>query len=181
MGKDYTMIGYHGTTLSAAETILKTKVFHDSTKDREWLGKGVYFFAYKQDAITWAIAQTERPENGGELPAVLSSRLVFCPEQLLDLDDPAALENMHTFLKKVGYIVQKHISADCAELTGHALWKQWCFNCELYKKLNPKIGIIVYTFHFTNDYAKEFFYRNQRQICVSDHSIITNIAREGIS
>lgn len=181
MGKTHTLVGYHGTTSGSAETILSTKVFRDSTKKHDWLGKGVYFFAYKADAIAWAQRQVQKPKNAGQSASVLSSRLEFNNDQLLDLDDPAGLEAMHNVLKKIGHVVEKHISADCTTQKGVALWKQWYLNCEVYKRLNPNIGVIIYTFRFPNIFAEEYFSRNQRQICVSDHSIIKSIVREGLS
>lgn len=46
-------IGFHGTTVENAENILKEKKFRPSTKLDEWLGKGIYFFAYPEDAEWW--------------------------------------------------------------------------------------------------------------------------------
>ena len=42
MGELYT--GYHGTTISRGESILKNKYYFVSYKEDEWLGNGVYFF-----------------------------------------------------------------------------------------------------------------------------------------
>ena len=42
MGELYT--GYHGTTISRGESILKNKYYFVSYKEEEWLGNGVYFF-----------------------------------------------------------------------------------------------------------------------------------------
>ena len=42
MGELYT--GYHGTTISRGENILKNKYYFVSYKEDEWLGNGVYFF-----------------------------------------------------------------------------------------------------------------------------------------
>lgn len=180
MGQQYAITGYHGTTMSSAEKIFSTKVFYDSEKKSEWLGKGTYFFAYKCDAVDWAKKEVQKPENSGQKGAVLSARLEFDDEQLLDLDDSSALEQMHETLKSVGCIVGKHISADCSKLTGPDLWKQWYFNCEIYKKTHPEIGIITYTFRFPNKFDERWFGKNQKQICVSKHEIIKDIAREGL-
>lgn len=49
--KEY--IGFHGTTTENAEKILAEKKFNQSKKLDEWLGKGIYFFAYPEDAEWW--------------------------------------------------------------------------------------------------------------------------------
>ena len=46
-------IGFHGTNIVSATKILKENNFHPSTGDDEWLGKGIYFFAYPEDAEWW--------------------------------------------------------------------------------------------------------------------------------
>jgi hypothetical protein len=39
------LIGYHGTSAQYATDILRNKQYHISGSYRDWLGKGVYFFA----------------------------------------------------------------------------------------------------------------------------------------
>ena len=62
--------GYHGTSRTAALSILKNG-FRKSTGDKQWLGDGVYFFAHhapyingKNEALSWAtkVRHCEYPE-----------------------------------------------------------------------------------------------------------------------
>lgn len=41
---------YHGTIQQKADAIVK-EGFIESSKDIEWLGTGIYFFAKREDAI----------------------------------------------------------------------------------------------------------------------------------
>lgn len=48
------VLGYHGTTISAARSIVRTG-FRLSTNEEDWLGKGAYFFQdAPQHAFEWA-------------------------------------------------------------------------------------------------------------------------------
>ena len=53
MEKHKQYIGFHGTNIESATKILKMNNFHPSIGDDEWLGKGIYFFAYPEDAEWW--------------------------------------------------------------------------------------------------------------------------------
>ena len=120
--------GYHGTTRTNAEKILQEQRFINSTKANEWLGDGVYFFAYRSDAEWWVKANRYKNQKTEILKAEL------CDKKL-------------------------------------------CWGCNVMKKLFPEIGIIIYTFHKKNQYQYIPLRTNQRQICVSDHSIIKHISR----
>ena len=52
-------IGYHGTLDIRANAIISQNHFIPSSKDTEWLGEGVYFFAHKQHAIDWATREAK--------------------------------------------------------------------------------------------------------------------------
>ena len=47
------LIGYHGTNQEYGNQIIREQKMHASTREDEWLGKGVYFFWDKNDAIWW--------------------------------------------------------------------------------------------------------------------------------
>ena len=53
--------------------------------------------------------------------------------------------------------------------------KKWCFACNLIKSLDTRLGIITYTFPRGKKFQYSGFSSNQRQACVSDHSIISEI------
>ena len=46
------LTGYHGTTHESAEKIIEGE-FHQSTRENNWLGNGVYFYKYYSDAAIW--------------------------------------------------------------------------------------------------------------------------------
>ena len=78
------MFGYHGTTLSAAESILKDGYFKHSTRNNDWLGTGAYFFSYEDHAKQWIKHRRFR----GKKTQILKATLGYTSEQMLDLDNP---------------------------------------------------------------------------------------------
>lgn len=156
---------YHGTSLSAAESIWKEQHFNESTSDTEWLGCGVYFFAYKESAELWINRQYRRLYPG----RVITVQLEYNDEDMLDLDDPAQLANLNSELKRVQDRMEKVLSAPIVDY-----YKRWCLGCNWYTKLHPEIGIISYTFHRSADKVSGF-QSNEKQLCVKNHEIITCI------
>ena len=45
--------GYHGTTRNNAKQILKSKEFKISNGEKEWVGRGIYFYPDINDAYCW--------------------------------------------------------------------------------------------------------------------------------
>lgn len=171
------IVGYHGTTKRNADEILRCGRFNDSTKENEWLGHGVYFFEYKAHAIEW----TKHDRFKDEVVQVLASDLIFEESQLLDLDNPADYADLKDVITRL--VAKYNEEGKYISIKPNALAlrsKQWCFACNTIRELQPNIGIIIYTFpiKMTTDYEKGFFQKNQRQICVSKHSIIHNIRTE---
>lgn len=67
------VIGYHGCSRAAAETILAQQQFTPSTKEYDWLGEGIYFWEYAPyRALDWAM---QRCATSGEEPAVLGATI----------------------------------------------------------------------------------------------------------
>lgn len=163
---------YHGTTKAKARSILTSNTFYSSTKSTDWLGSGVYFFAYKGHAVDWANTEASKSKYYTNEPAILCAKLSFLDEQLLDLDDPI---QMRKFIDVVMCALKEatpHVDADLHRMER---WRQWCLACNVYRKLYPAIGITVLTFYLGKN---DIFQNNQRQICVSKHSIITSIEQE---
>lgn len=168
---DVNTTAYHGTTKCSAQDIIKTQKFKHSQKDSEWLGSGVYFFAYKYPAFQWALNMAA---NKKTTPAVLSVDLQYDCTNLLDLDDQQTLRQFNYFIKKCLKRGDKLIQIDFDTLEKH---KKWCFCCNLYRRFYPEIRVISYTFSgYTNETT--LFQTNQKQICVSDDTIITSIRLE---
>lgn len=160
--------GYHGTTQSSSQTILAEQQFKESTRSNDWLGTGAYFFAYKEHAQQW----TSHSRYNGIPTTILEADLEYTQEQLLDLDDPQRLADVEEVVKEA---ISLSTSSD-NPTTAHLKSEQetWCFACNLFRSLVPEIGITIYTFsRKVMPYSRLRI--NQRQICVSDPSIITGI------
>ncbi len=170
-----TKYGYHGTTQEAAEHIIAEHNFIDSNKNNEWLGSGVYFFEYRLHAEWWiSVGRLKWQET-----SILKAELNYTKDQELDLDDPAQLNELDR-------IVQEYVKLLCgkkdgkkiaAKLLGNTSPEKWAFACNTVRKLQPNIGIILYTFP-TNPNLKlgvSGFRQTQRQMCVSNHAIIGTI------
>lgn len=172
--------GYHGTVEDCATQIIESQKFIHSNKDSEWLGGGIYFYSYRAHAVLWAESQVKRTIHIGKKPVVLSAELVYTEEQCLDMDDPQQRED---FLDEVVHCFEssgKHISPSCPRSQPKEWYNQchkiWCAAFELYRKLHPEIGITFYTFSPKENYL--CIRNTEKQICVSDDHIVTNIRLE---
>lgn len=75
--KKYKCTGYHGTDIKGAESILKSQTFIPSTKEEEWLGRGVYFFENdKRQAVDY-ITKAKRVQNYKIIKANLETSKLF--------------------------------------------------------------------------------------------------------
>lgn len=165
--------GYHGTIQENANKILSEKRFHESNRENDWLGRGVYFFAYLYHAKWWI---THSRFQGKET-SILQAALEYDKEQLLDLDDPENIAVMEELVKNAvekGANTSNSVSADVLSVEKS---KRWCFACNLYKHLFPEVGIIKYTFSPNKNRTKQYsgFGENQQQMCVSRPEIIRSI------
>lgn len=162
---------YHGTTSERAQSILQ-KGFIPSSKNVEWLGHGVYFFKYREDAKWWAKDQTKLQRNEGQSAVVIEAPLAYRMEQLLDLDDRAQLQSFAQFWDDCLQSTEKTklIRADFNKQRKRV----WCAACNLYREAHPDIIIIKYTFHWNS--GAYIYFPNQQQLCVSDDKIIGNLS-----
>lgn len=167
MGKNKILV-YHGTSTEAAGRIRKERLFRESRKDIEWLGKGAYFFAFKKDAEDWTMKMKYRLKDG----VVLTVQLEYEDQEMLDLDDSAQLIALDQELQKL----EKRIFNNCTTKFsgGVGQKRRWCLACNLYRKLHPEIAITSYTFHQGVSDISGFQF-NQRQLCVSKQKSITEI------
>lgn len=175
---DYCTPGYHTTTISDAKSILSRHIFIDSNGPKEWLGKGFYFFAYLYDAKQW---RTKNKRLIGKETCILAADLMYNKEQLLDLDNPEDLETLEAVLRitaERNSRAKRPISIE----NNKASWeRRICAACNLARIFYPIIGIIIYTFSNkqSTEFQDSYFVQRQRQMCVSEHSIIHNIRMEG--
>ncbi len=169
------MTGYHGTTYENAEKILSDQHFIESHRDNEWLGSGAYFFAYKAHADWWRTHSRYK----GRRTEILSADLEYTEIQLLDLDDPEQMQQMERIVKEFSQLDgDTHVRA--ANLSMEERSHQLCWACNLMKELVPEIGIVIYTFYpFQRRKISKYtsLEGNQRQICVSNQSIIKSIKK----
>src|SRR5882672_2921554 len=86
--------GYHATEPANAESILAAKIFLESDKWWEWLGKGVYFF---QDTIDYTRywAMNERKKGTIAKPAIIGADIEY--DRFLDLAEPKFFPTMKAF------------------------------------------------------------------------------------
>ena len=117
MGELYT--GYHGTTISRGESILKNKYYFVSYKEDEWLGNGVYFF---EKDINQAVDFCTKARRYDDY-IILKSKIEA--EICIDLD---RLETM-TILDKIA----KKINKRYTDLTNGRYTK--LTNCEILEDL----------------------------------------------
>ena len=168
MSKMNKLIGYHGTTPENAELILEQKYFKPSRRKNEWLGDGVYFFVHKSWAEKWVGIKY----NSTEKSTVLQVTLEYLNEQLIDLDDPNQYDELSEL---VIHFCKIDKSVDDVDFSNKSPEEQICFACNILKRLDKKICIMMYTFSKEN--SKNYFPypRNQKQVCVNNQSIIKSI------
>lgn len=159
------IIGYHGTDQESAEKIVSTGSFLASKRDHEWLGHGVYFFAYKAHAEWW----TTHNRFHGKKTNVVQAEIEYQEEQLLDLDDPVQMKELEAVAKKMA-----EESDVAVKWSDYSKEKRWCMACNAYRAIVPEIGIIKYTFPWNKMHPYVGLYENQQQICVSNHSLIVS-------
>lgn len=159
---------YHGTSARAAARIRRERFFWESRQDNEWLGTGAYFFTARKDAEDWTVKMKHRLKDG----TVLTVQLAYEDREMLDLDDSAQLSAFNCELEKLEQRIGKNGTTNFDGSNGRE--RQWCFACNLYRKLHPEICITSYTFHRGLSGISQFG-RNERQLCVSQQRIITEI------
>jgi hypothetical protein len=94
------VFGYHGTTRSAAESIVANPLlFQSSTGEGDWLGQGVYFFENSfRKGTEWAMRTVDKraTSGGAEAPAVLGCEIDL--SNCLDLCDPRHSEDLQSWV-----------------------------------------------------------------------------------
>jgi hypothetical protein len=97
-----TIIGYHGCSREAADSVLAEGRFLPSTRAYDWLGEGVYFWEYAPyRALEWAREKGE--PSGGELSVIRATiRLGRCLN-LLDIEHIPGLGMIYSsFVETIG-------------------------------------------------------------------------------
>lgn len=166
-------VGYHGTVKPYANSIIENQHFNESIKPNEWLGHGVYFWDNSETAIWWAKIQEQRKK---EKSVVLAANLSYKEFELLNLDKVNEAKKLNEFYKQ--FIMQLESEGKLGIDFSSREDKRRCFTIELYKKFHPEIKIIAYTFDVvpkTGEATRLLFIGKQKQYCVVDHAIISDI------
>lgn len=164
------IIGYHGTSQSCADMILIEKQFRVSSSTKEWLGEGIYFFEDRNHAIGWANIRSKR--YGEKFAVVLAVDILCSSEEFFDLDIPINVFQIDKCF------MQAMSNGDFGNGTPQfeSIDELRCFATNFYKETHPDIKVIAYTFDSTQ-HTKAGFPIKQRQLCVSDQDIISNIRK----
>jgi len=132
---------YHGTIQQKADAIVK-EGFIESSKDIEWLGTGIYFFAKREDAELWAENEAAKKKNKVTKPCLLQANIFCNDDEFLDLDiEENMVEMERTILPFLETGEEGHpvINGDNSGV------KLRCLACNFYKKLKG-IKILAYSF-----------------------------------
>jgi len=116
---DRTIIGFHGTTVEAADEFVSGKPFNLSENDDDWFGKGIYFWEYGHRQAWWWTRKFKKHSKPAVVGAVI--RLGNC----LDLLDPGNVKLLKEFqaslMEKLGEASvelptneRHHRNLDCA-------------------------------------------------------------------
>ena len=81
-----TVVGFHGTTVSAAQHLVDGGSFLPSESDDDWFGRGVYFWEYAPRQAWWWAKKFKKHENPAVDGAII--RLGNC----FDLLDPVNVD-----------------------------------------------------------------------------------------
>lgn len=116
---DRTVVAFHGTRRSTAETLVAGVRFGQSENDDDWLGHGIYFWEYAPQQAWWWAERRYGKQNAAVVGALV--RLGRC----IDLLDPSNAEllvqahaDLEHALKTVGQKLKNnantHKYRDCA-------------------------------------------------------------------
>ena len=112
-----TILGYHGTTKINADNIYKTQLFipNEDKTNALFLGRGVYFYPEKNDAVFWNINSMLKENklveyNRYKMDYSVVEVLMECKEdEILDLDNIENYLNFQIYLESVN---EKLVNSD---------------------------------------------------------------------
>ncbi|HDC6100216.1 TPA: hypothetical protein O8437_000915 [Staphylococcus aureus] len=152
--------GYHGTTKSAANLIIKNSTFNKSSKVNEWLGHGVYFYELIEKAQWWSKNKNE--------PVIIEAPISVQEDKLVNLDKPSEEDKFGSFIQSIGKQGGFVFSSDKII--------RRCQITTMYMQY-VEAKVIMATLPSTNKkYKEEFsrigYERTEKQICVHDTTCI---------
>lgn len=164
------LIGYHGTSKIAADSILASRKFHFSNKNNEWLGQGIYFYELIEKARWWS--------NKKENPTILKTKISVSEEKYVNFDVPEEEDKLAKFIE----YAQKNLIVKGFSVNKN---QRRCEIFTLYARYN-QLKVVSATFDSTNKKYKAQldsigYKRTEKQICVYDNDCISYNEIEVIS
>lgn len=159
--------GYHGTVGENIDSILQDILkngFKISSKNNEWLGKGIYFFDNINNAHWWNNSHKKKKLNKGIIKAEIFSEI----KHFLDLDDEEDRKKFESKIPKYKDILKSQGIEIKEEDASRILA---CLLLNLYSKEHG-IKLLKKTFSLNNKNYLEILSKTQTQYCVIDNSNI---------
>ncbi len=125
------LTGYHGTTASAADSIISTNEFRPSTKDTEWLGDGIYFYREFVDAYNWRKDPDSPPSD-----TIIHAIIDVDDDAYLDLDSSEG----HLLFKLISRYILAQLNAS-ARPTKYAQKNQYAV-AKMIWELSPELQVL---------------------------------------
>ena len=150
--------GYHGTTELNGRRILKEKQFNLSNGNKEWLGKGIYFYEKYIDAFNW---------TQGSM--VLHSIIEVEDDQYIDIDTE---EGKKTCRKIMKYIFEKY-----SDRINEKAQENQCQTMNFMWETSPRLRLIFAS--FSSEKSKYNMLidvrEKRREFCVRSNEVIKSI------
>ncbi len=151
--------GYHGTTSTHANNILKEGEYHLSNGDREWLGPGIYFYDEFSDAFNWSHQLDEEK-------VVLHSVIELSDEEYIDIDSD---EGEKIWTEILDFICDsQNVKLD------RTFEENQCAVCKMIWDSNPQIKVLAASFATSRSKAKVLIdkRKRRREFCVRNNEPI---------
>lgn len=151
------LTGYHGTTHDKAERILNEKKFNISKGEKEWLGKGIYFYFHFSDALDWRMVDS-----------IIHSLIVVEDDEYLDLTTVKG-QKLHSevinYLCSQGFIPPESTQeSQCAVM--NQLW-EYCPRIKVIAAEFAKEKTKIKTMVDSREKRKEFCVRDNNSIIIT--------------
>ena len=187
--------GYHGTSSAAKESISARGLDPEATKPRKdhWLGRGVYFFEDRDQAMWWAVDITKKQRDRDSYPVIYGADIAAEESQVLNLDDNREIAAFYAFIRDS----MENIKKMCQEGNiGYPIFDKSKLRGVFFDYYKKEFGIKVIICTFTKNYVRYVsdypteqgerelqktlaralgVYFKEKQFCVSDKSCIKNV------
>lgn len=174
--------GFHATTKKAAIEISDTQKFKsdDRNSSKKFLGRGVYFYLDRANAIDWTIKmykdnhEDKLPQESSEIIEnyrIVNANIEANEKRILDLDKREAIKKLDIMAelvkKSLGKYSTQYNDKPVAVLLNYLERKN--FICD--------IDIVMKTFPYpvnSNDFLRGINKINKTMICVKNNNVISD-------